>query len=35
MFDIAKSAALAKQAALTVAQLTSDEKNSLLLQMAD
>ncbi|WP_077284332.1 glutamate-5-semialdehyde dehydrogenase [Cognaticolwellia aestuarii] len=35
MFDIAKSAALAKQAALTVAQLTSAEKNSLLLQMAD
>jgi glutamate-5-semialdehyde dehydrogenase len=35
MFDIAKSAVLAKQAALTVAQLTSLEKNDLLLKMAD
>lgn len=35
MFDIVKSAALAKRAALTVAQLTSLEKNNLLLKMAD
>lgn len=35
MFDIAKSAALAKQAALAVAQLTSLEKNAILLKMAN
>lgn len=35
MFDIVKSAALAKRAALTVAQLTSHEKNQLLVKMAD
>jgi glutamate-5-semialdehyde dehydrogenase len=35
MFDIAKSAVLAKRAALTVAQLTSLEKNDLLVKMAD
>lgn len=35
MFDIIKSAALAKRAALTVAQLTSHEKNQLLVKMAD
>ena len=35
MFDITKSAVLAKRAALAVAQLTSQEKNDLLLKMAD
>ena len=35
MFDIAKNAELAKQAALVVAQLSSDQKNGLLLKMAD
>lgn len=35
MFDIAKSAELAKHAALTVAQLSSDEKNALLTNMAE
>lgn len=34
MFNIVKSAALAKKAALTVAQLSSLEKNDLLLKMA-
>ena len=35
MFDIVKGAELAKQAALVVAQLSSDEKNAVLLKMAD
>ncbi len=35
MFDIVKSAELAKQAALVVAQLSSDQKNAVLLKMAD
>lgn len=35
MFDIANSAVLAKRASLTIAQLTSLEKNDLLLKMAD
>jgi glutamate-5-semialdehyde dehydrogenase len=35
MFDIANSAVLAKRASLAVAQLTSLEKNDLLLKMAD
>ncbi|SEL79228.1 glutamate-5-semialdehyde dehydrogenase [Colwellia chukchiensis] len=35
MFDIVKSAHLAKQASLTVAQLSSHEKNALLLNIAD
>lgn len=35
MFDIAESAKLAKRASLTIAQLTSDEKNQLLEEMAN
>jgi len=35
MFDMVKSAELAKQAALVVAQLSSEQKNDLLLKMAD
>jgi glutamate-5-semialdehyde dehydrogenase len=35
MFDISKSAELAKQASRSVAQLSSEQKNSLLAQMAD